>query len=86
MDERLLAAYQGRPPSDAARAALMLMRVLSDAREGAWAVVQGRVSALDFDFEGYGREHFERLQDAVEHEGFPRWLSSAREVAGGKAP
>jgi len=85
MDERLLAAYEGRPPSDASRAALMLMRVLSDAREGAWAVVQGRVSALDFDFEGYGREHFERLQDAVEREGFAEWLATAREVAGGKA-
>jgi thiamine kinase-like enzyme len=77
MDERLLTAYGGRPPSDASRAALNLMRVLSDAREGAWAVVQGRVSALDFDFDAYGREHFERLQAAVEQESFADWLSAA---------
>jgi len=85
MDERLLAAYEGGPPSDASRAALNLMRVLSDAREGAWAVVQGRVSALDFDFDAYGREHFERLQEAVERESFAEWLSAAREAASGKA-
>jgi len=86
MDERLLTAYEGSPPSDSARAALSLMRVLSDAREAAWAVVQGLVSTLEFDFDGYGREHFERLQDAVEQESFAEWLSAAREVADGKTP
>ncbi len=54
-DERLLRAYNGEAPSDRARAALRLMRVLSDAREAAWGVVQATVSELDFDFEGYAR-------------------------------
>ena len=85
IDERLLTSYQGTPPSDAERAALSLMRVLSDAREGAWAVVQEHVSGLDFDFGAYGREHFERLQDAVERESFSDWLSAAGE-ASGKTP
>jgi len=66
-EERLLAAYHGTPPSDSQRAALKLMRVLSDAREGAWGVVQAHVSELDFDFHGYAAEHFERLRTAVEH-------------------
>ncbi|MHB8234642.1 MAG: phosphotransferase [Solirubrobacteraceae bacterium] len=76
-DERLLSAYYGSAPSDAQRAALALMRVLSDAREAAWGVVQGELSELDFDFEGYAREHFERLQAATEQPQFAQWLQSA---------
>ena len=53
------------------------MRVLSDAREAAWGVVQGVVSELDFDFDGYAREHFERLHAAVAGPGFRRWLTDA---------
>ena len=64
-DERLLTAYAGQPPTRGQRAALKLMRVLSDAREAAWGVVQAQVSELDFDFERYAREHFERLHAAV---------------------
>ena len=41
------------------------MRVMSDVREAAWGVVQGGISELDFDFERYAREHFERLQRGV---------------------
>ena len=38
------------------------MRFMSDFREAMWGVVQSAVSELDFDFEGYAREHFERLE------------------------
>ena len=76
-DERLLDAYYGARPSDARRAALKLMRVLSDAREGAWGVVQGAISELDFDFAGYAQEHLERLSDAVVRPEFAEWLASA---------
>jgi thiamine kinase-like enzyme len=81
-DERLLRAYHGEPPSDAQRAALKLMRVLSDAREGAWGVVQGAISALDFDFAGYASEHFERLRATVAGGDFEEWLASARGTDG----
>ncbi len=76
-DERLLSAYYGNAPSDGRRAALKLMRVLSDAREAAWGVVQGKVSALDFDFERYAGEHFERLRAASEQSLFEEWLAAA---------
>jgi thiamine kinase-like enzyme len=76
-DERLLSAYDGRAPTRERRAALKLMRVLSDAREAAWGVVQGVVSELDFDFDAYAREHFERLHAAVAGPGFRRWLTDA---------
>ena len=76
-DERLLSAYHGAAPSDSQRAALALMRVLSDAREAAWGVVQGELSELDFDFAGYAREHFERLHAAAAQPQFGEWLDSA---------
>jgi thiamine kinase-like enzyme len=75
-DDRLLGAYDGRAPSDRRRAELRLMRVLSDAREGAWGVVQAEVSELDFDFVGYGREHLERLRATAEQRDFEQWLAS----------
>jgi hypothetical protein len=77
-EARLLAAYHGTAPSDAQRAALKLMRVLSDAREAAWGVVQGVVSALEFDFDRYAHEHFERLRGAVAAADFGDWLDAAR--------
>jgi thiamine kinase-like enzyme len=76
-DERLLIAYYGEAPSDRRRAALKLMRVLSDAREAAWGVVQGEISELDFDFDGYAQEHLERLQAAVGQPQFEEWLATA---------
>jgi thiamine kinase-like enzyme len=76
-DERLLAAYHDEPATDARRARLALMRVLSDAREAAWGTVQGVLSELDFDFEGYAAEHFERLLGAVSGPGFGDWLAAA---------
>ena len=79
-DDRLLSAYHGEAPSDRGRAALKLMRVLSDAREAAWGVVQATVSGLDFDFNGYADEHFERLGATVVRPYFEEWLV----VAGGE--
>ncbi|HET9289103.1 MAG TPA: phosphotransferase [Gaiella sp.] len=57
----LLAAYAGDAHPDAL-AALDLMRFMSDFREAMWGVVQSVVSELDFDFDGYAAEHFERLE------------------------
>jgi thiamine kinase-like enzyme len=76
-DERLLSAYHGRSPSPGEHAALALMRVLSDAREGAWGVVQRHVSELAFDFDGYAREHFARMSATVARPEFERWLAAA---------
>ena len=41
-DERLLAAYFGEPSTPRRFAALRLMRIMSDFREGMWGVVQTR--------------------------------------------
>ncbi len=80
-DERLLDAYFCQPPTDARRAALALMRILSDAREAAWGVVQAEISELDFDFDRYARTHFERLDAAVEQPQMREWLAAAGAAA-----
>lgn len=76
-DERLLHAYHGHPPTDAQRATLALMRILSDAREAAWGIVQAEVSDLEFDFARYARTHFERLQAATVQPQLREWLAAA---------
>jgi thiamine kinase-like enzyme len=60
-EERLLSAYFDQPPTVQQRTGLRLMRLMSDAREAAWGVVQGVVSTLDFDFQAYATRHFDRL-------------------------
>ena len=76
-EERLLNAYLEREPKPSERATLKLMRVLSDAREAAWGVLQGLISELEFDFDGYARNHFERMRRATEHAEFEEWLAAA---------
>jgi thiamine kinase-like enzyme len=75
----LLAAYFGEPgPVPPGRlAALRLFRLVSDAREAAWGVVQGFVSELDFDFAAYADEHFERLDRAAADPRLEEYLNAA---------
>ena len=76
-EERLLAAYLGRAADERERAALKLARILSDAREAGWGVVQAAVSELSFDFEAYGGAHFERLWRAARAPDFEELLATA---------
>jgi len=77
-DERLLAAYWDAPCTPARFAALRLMRVMSDFREGMWGVVQTAISALDFDFVAYAAQHLERVAAGLADARFPTWLEAAR--------
>jgi len=76
-ETRLLGAYFGEAPDAGLVAALRLMRLMSDAREAAWGVVQGVLSELDFDFEAYATAHFERLERATGGGRFEQWLQAA---------
>jgi thiamine kinase-like enzyme len=76
-EEAFLAAYLERPPQPRELAALRLMRVMSDFREAMWGVVQRTVSQLDFGFDAYAGEHFERLLAAVRAPSFARNLTEA---------
>ena len=74
-EQRLLSSYLGRPPGERERASLSVMRLASDAREAAWGVMQGVLSDLDFDFEAYAREHFQRLLAAAAQPAFEERLA-----------
>jgi thiamine kinase-like enzyme len=56
--------------------ALELMRFMSDFREAMWGVVQSAVSELDFDFEAYAAEHFERLERTAASRAFAAALEA----------
>jgi thiamine kinase-like enzyme len=84
-DERLLTAYHRAPPSARQRAELRLMRVLSDAREGAWGVLQAHISELDFDFERYARTHFQRMDAAAAERAFEDSLALVAAGGAGSA-
>jgi thiamine kinase-like enzyme len=74
--QSLLAAYFGAVRADDERA-LELMLFMSDFREAMWAVVQGVVSELDFDFGGYAAEHFERMEATAAAPAFVSALEGA---------
>ncbi len=74
----LLEAYFGEPPDARRSACVHLMRFMSDFREGMWGVVQSAVSEVEFDFEGYATDHFERLQETAEDTRLDTWLKQAR--------
>jgi len=74
----LLRAYWPDGSTERRFAALRLMRVMSDFREGMWGVVQATVSELEFDFEGYAREHLDRVAAALEDPRLAGWLEDAR--------
>jgi thiamine kinase-like enzyme len=76
-EDRLLTAYFGDEPGPGRRSALALMRIMSDAREAAWGVVQSTISDLRFDFSSYGGRHFARLQQAAADSRFETWLADA---------
>jgi thiamine kinase-like enzyme len=74
-DHLLLSAYFGEArPTDLA--SLRLMRFMSDFREAMWGVVQSGISELDFDFDAYATEHFDRMSRAAAEPAFEVHLAA----------
>lgn len=59
-------------------ARMNLFALMSDVGWTLWGAIQARISALDFDFEGYYRTRWERALEVLESDRFPRWLREAR--------
>jgi thiamine kinase-like enzyme len=74
--ELLLRLYFG-DVTDAHRARLQLMRIMSDFREAMWGVVQQAISTLDFDYVDYAGRHFARCLATGSDERFDAWLKAA---------
>jgi hypothetical protein len=55
---------------------LQLMKIISDAREGIWGMVQTRISDLPVDFVAYGTRHLERFLYNYTRPQVTEWLST----------
>lgn len=77
-DRELLEGYFGEA-TDGRFARLKQMKVMSDFREAMWGVVQSKLSKLDFDFQGYARQHFERMTGALNDARWGKWLQEVIE-------
>ena len=53
---------------------LVQMRFMSDFREAMWGVVQQAISDIEFDFEAYATDHFERMEETADSDRFRRAL------------
>jgi thiamine kinase-like enzyme len=62
--------------TDAHRARLGMMRIMSDFREAMWGVVQQALSTLDFDYVAYADKHFTRLLGSAADPRFEDWLGA----------
>jgi thiamine kinase-like enzyme len=79
-EEELLRLYFGTV-SHAHLARLALMKVMSEFREGMWAVVQQAISTLDTDFVAYAAERLGNCERLVASPAFEQWLDDAARVA-----
>lgn len=77
-EDTFLAAYFGTVTPHAV-ARVKLMKIVSDLREALWAMVQVTTSALDYDFAGYGRTHFDRCAQGLLDPRVPEWIRGASE-------
>jgi thiamine kinase-like enzyme len=59
-EETLVEAYFGAV-TERRLARLRLMKIVSDAREATWALVQQGISIIEFDYPTYAQEHLDRL-------------------------
>jgi thiamine kinase-like enzyme len=76
-DDALLVAYFGAV-TPARRARLQLMKIMSELREGMWAVVQQAISTLtNVDFVAYADERLSNCARLCGRHEFGRWLTEA---------
>ena len=75
--EALLQAYWDGEVTAGRRAALALMRFVSDFREAMWGAAQQTLSDLDVDYGAYADEHFARLRATASDARMEGWLRDA---------
>jgi thiamine kinase-like enzyme len=75
-DEVMIRSYVGSVDRTA-WARVQLMKVMSELREGMWAVVQQAISTLDTDFVAYADERLQSCESLARAPQFPAWLADA---------
>jgi thiamine kinase-like enzyme len=53
---------------------MLLHKIIADLWWSLWAMIQSRVSKIDFDFYTYGNKRFERLRKNAMDKDFQKWL------------
>ena len=79
-DEELLRLYFGDVTASR-MARMQLMKVMSEFREGMWAVVQQAISTLDTDFVAYANERLSNCERLAARPQFEQWLTDAASPA-----
>jgi len=79
-EERVLELYFGQV-TKTSWARLQLMKMMSEFREGMWAVVQQAISSLDTDFVTYANERLANCERLASRPEFERWLADAANPA-----
>ena len=75
-EEQLLTLYFGQV-TKSSWARLQLMKMMSEFREGMWAVVQQAISSLDTDFVSYANERLGNCERLASRPEFETWLADA---------
>jgi len=75
-EEHILELYFGQL-TKTSWARLQLMKMMSEFREGMWAVVQQAISSLDTDFVSYANERLANCERLATRPEFERWLTDA---------
>jgi thiamine kinase-like enzyme len=60
---------------------LKIMKIISDLREAAWALVQTGISKLDFNFREYADKFFERVMENIQNPEWDAWLKEVNNNA-----
>ncbi len=79
-DEELLGLYFGEVTAPR-MARMQLMKVMSEFREGMWAVVQQAISTLNTDFVTYANERLSNCERLAARPQFEQWLADAANPA-----
>ena len=77
-EEHLVGAYHGEVTAKTL-ARMRLMKIVSDAREAMWGVVQQGISTIDFDYRSYADEKFDRLLTNASSPSYDQFLHEAAE-------
>ena len=75
-EDQLLTLYFGQV-TKSSWARLQLMKMMSEFREGMWAVVQQAISSLDTDFVSYANERLGNCERLASRPEFETWLADA---------
>lgn len=75
-EEELLALYFGKPDARIL-SRVSIYRALADLKWSTWAMVQAKLSAIDFDYHKYGLWKYFRARKMMKHPAWGFWLSSS---------